>query len=137
MAEQALTLYIPDHLYQQLKQRAEGTHRPIEAEALDLLAANAAEEEGVSAELQDLHETMSHLSDEELWAAARNPLAQQATEELRRLRAKRRRSGLSLAEWQHRDDLLRQYDRGILIRSHAAVLLKERGHDIDVLLEQP
>jgi hypothetical protein len=53
------------------------------------------------------------------------------------LRAKRRRSGLTLAEWQRRDELMRQYDRGILIRSRAMLLLKERGHDISVLLEQP
>ncbi|HEY7347222.1 MAG TPA: hypothetical protein VH599_02800 [Ktedonobacterales bacterium] len=66
MADQTLTLRVPDHLYQQIKQRAEGTRRPIEAEALDLLAANATEGEGASADLQDLHETMTHLSDEEL-----------------------------------------------------------------------
>ena len=136
MAEQALTLNIPDHLYQHLKQRAEGTHRPIEAEALDLLR-NATEARGVSAELQDLQEAMAHLSDEELWDAARNSLAREATEALQRLRAKRKRAGLTLAEWQRRDDLLRQYDRGILIRSRAMLLLKERGYDISALLEQP
>jgi hypothetical protein len=31
--------------------------------------------------------------------------------------------------------LLRQYDRGILIRSQALLLLKQRGHDISSLLQ--
>lgn len=137
MAEQTLTLRIPEHLYQRLKQRAEGTHRPIELAALDLLAANASEEESVAGDLQDLHATMDQLPDEELWAAARNTLAREAGEKLRRLRVKQRRTGLTLAEWHRRDELLRQYDRGILIRAHAAALLKARGHDVDVLLEQP
>lgn len=135
MEDQTLTLRIPNHLFQWLQHRAEGTHRPIEAEAIDLLR-NATEARGVSAELQDLQEAMADLSDEELWDAAHNSLAQEATAALQRLRAKRKRAGLTLAEWQRRDDLLRQYDRGILIRSRALLLLKERGYDISALLEQ-
>jgi len=135
MAEETLTLHVPEYLYQRLKQRADGAHRPIEVEALDLLAADTGEHESDSTEMHDLKEAMAQLSDEELWAEARNSLAREATEKLRRLREKRRRTSLTLAEWQRRDELLRQYDRGILIRAHAARLLKERGHTIDVLLE--
>jgi hypothetical protein len=135
VTHQTLTLNIPDHLYQWLEQWAEQTHQSIEEAALNMLASVASEDEGLSGDLKELLEAMTQLPDEALWDAARNSLAREATEKLRRLHARHRRQGLSLAEWQRQDDLLRQYDRGILIRSQALLLLKQRGHDISSLLQ--
>jgi hypothetical protein len=49
------------------------------------------------------------------------------------LHRKQRLAGLSEAEAQELARLEQQYDRVILVRSHSALLLKERGHDIQRL----
>jgi hypothetical protein len=42
--------------------------------------------------------------------------------------------GLTEAEVQEAATLLRQYERVMLVRAHAAALLKQRGHDVSSLL---
>ena len=135
MAEETLTLNVPESLYQRLKQRAAVEHRSLEEVVIDTLVTAVPEEDRITPELEQLLNSMASLDDETLWRAARNDLAREAAEEIRRLRAKRERKGLTLDERQRCADLLRQYDEGILIRAEAAALLKQRGHNIDVLLE--
>src|SRR5215471_5883978 len=101
-------LNIPDDLYQRLKQRAEETHRSVEEEALAALAASVPEEDQIPPELEHLLHSMASLDDETLWRAARNELAREAAEEIRRLRAKQKRKGLTVAEKQRYADLLSQ-----------------------------
>lgn len=137
MAQQTLTLNIPDDLYQRLKQLAAQSGRTIEEEAQNVLATGVPTGEGMTPELEEMLAGMALLDDEALWRAARNELAREAAEEIRRLRAKRERKGLSDAEKQRLADLLYQYDKGILIRAEAAALLKQRGHDVNVLLHRP
>ena len=135
MAQQTLTLNIPDDLYNRLKQLAEQSGRTIEEEARDVLATGVPTDEGMTPELEQMLAGMALLDDEMLRRAARNELGRKAVEEIRRLRAKRERKGLSNAEKQRLADLLYQYDKGVLIRSQALALLKERGHNIDALLQ--
>jgi plasmid stability protein len=128
-------LSIPDDLYERLKQRAEAAHQTVQAQLVQTLSAGLESEQEAPGDVPEMLEAMTHLSDEALWDAARNPLAREATEKLRRSRHKRSKHGLSLEDWQRQDELLRQYDRGILIRSQALLLLKQRGHDIASLLQ--
>lgn len=133
MAEETLTLNLPDTLYQRLKKRADAEDRSVEEVVIETLVSSVPEEDGIPPELEHLLNSMASLDDATLWRAAKNDLAREAAEEIRRLRAKRERKGLTLDERQRYADLLRQYDRGILIRAEAAALLKQRGHDVDVL----
>jgi plasmid stability protein len=134
MANQNLTLNLPDALYERLKRLAENDHRSVEEEAVERLAASIPEDEALPADLVELLDSMRGLDDETLWRAARNDLARQASAGISRLQARRKRKGLTVAEQQRLNHLLRQYDRGLLIRAEAAALLKERGHDVNVLL---
>jgi hypothetical protein len=136
MGQQTLTLTISDELYNRIKRRADESGSSIEETAASVLAAATPTEKGMTPELEQMLDGMALLDDEALWRAARNDLARQASEERRRLRAKRERKGLSDAEKQRMGDLLDQYERGILIRAEAAALLKQRGHDVDVLLQR-
>lgn len=137
MADETLTLNVPENLYQRLRQRAAVEHRSVEEVVIDTLVTAVPEEDGITPELEHLLKSMASLDDESLWRAARNDLAREAAEEIRRLRARRERKGLTLDERQRYADLLRQYDRGILIRAEAAALLKQRGHDVEVLRQRP
>jgi hypothetical protein len=53
------------------------------------------------------------------------------------LHFKRQSVGLTAAEEEQDALLAHAYERAILVRAKAAALLKERGHDISVLLEKP
>lgn len=74
------------------------------------------------------------LSDEELWRAARNPLAEADRARLEALNLKQQKENLTPAEEEDLDRLLLHYDRSVLLRAEAARLLKERGHDVSGLL---
>lgn len=137
MSQQTLILSLPDDLYQRIKQHAEQSGRTLEEEVERALAEAIPADEQVTPELERMLASLALLDDDALWQAARNDLAREAAEEIRRLRARRERKGLSDAEKQRFSDLLYQYDKGILIRAEAAVQLKERGYDVGVLLQQP
>lgn len=137
MSQQTLILSLPDDLYRRIKQHAEQSGRTLEEEVERALAEAIPADEQVTPELERMLASLALLDDDALWQAARNDLAREAAEEIRRLRARRERKGLSDAEKQRFSDLLYQYDKGILIRAEAAVQLKERGYDVGVLLQQP
>ncbi|HEY7126451.1 MAG TPA: hypothetical protein VH540_21100 [Ktedonobacterales bacterium] len=134
MAEETLTLNMPESLYQRLKLRAEAEHRSLEEAALAALAASLPEADQISPELERLLHSMASLDDEALWRAAMNEVGRKANSGIRRLRAKRRTRGLTVAEQERLAELLRQEEQGMLIRSHALLLLKQRGRDIEPLL---
>jgi hypothetical protein len=88
----------------------------------------------------DLEEAISPLAvldDEALWRAARSRLAPEDATRLEELHHKREREGLSEDESQVLAGLLRQYERAMLVRAQAAALLRQRGHDVSVLVEAP
>jgi len=49
----------------------------------------------------------------------------------------RQREGLTPAETESAETLIRQYERAMLARAQAAVLLRQRGYDISTLLNEP
>ncbi len=90
------------------------------------------------AELLELseHEAVADLEvldDEALWRAARSQLPAGETETLEALNFKQQSEGLTETERQQQEQLLTACDRVMLVRAHAAKLLKERGRDISEL----
>ncbi|HSS52918.1 MAG TPA: hypothetical protein VLX28_28575 [Thermoanaerobaculia bacterium] len=77
--------------------------------------------------------SLDRLGDAALWNAAQTRMPQPDSERMEELHRKQRLTGLSEAEAQELGRLEQQYDRVILVRSHSALLLKERGHDIQGL----
>jgi hypothetical protein len=73
-------------------------------------------------------------SDEELWRAARMTAPADKVERMQLLVEKQQLEGLTEAEKQEAFFLSHFFTRVMLVRGKAAVLLKERGHDIDHLL---
>ena len=71
-----------------------------------------------------------------LWQAARSRVPLEMVREVQKLQAKRKRTGFSPAEQQRLDDHLHHYDLVMLIRASTAALLKQQGHDVDVLLTE-
>jgi hypothetical protein len=76
----------------------------------------------------------NQLSDEALWLLAKTTLSRAQQEELAWLNEAAQQRDLSMVEVERQDTLLDAYNRVIVRRAQAAVLLKERGHDIQVLI---
>jgi len=133
MAIQPVTLNLPSSLYKRLKRRAEQTHRTVEAELLEVVAQAMPVADELPAELGEAISPLSLLDDEALWRAARSHLSIEMADQLESLHLKRQREGLTEAEAQTLAGLVRQYERAMLVRSQAAALLKQRGHDVSNL----
>jgi DNA-binding helix-hairpin-helix protein with protein kinase domain len=134
MAAHAVTIHLPETLYNRVLQRAEWSHRSLETELVDAVASAISEEGDLSPELIETVEALEKLDDEELWRLARAATSPEASQALEALHAKQRDEGLSPAEDTTRAELVHEYERTMLIRAQAAVLLQDRGHDVSRLL---
>lgn len=134
MEAHAITLRLPETLYERFRRRAEWTHRSLETELLEAVAAAASVPGELSAELIEAVETLEALTDEELWRLAREAMSREASQELEALHSKQRDQELTEAENAARGRLIAEYERTVLVRAQAARILKNRGHDISVIL---
>ena len=134
MAAHSVTLRLPVPIYERYRQRAEETHRSVEAELLDAVTTAAPEEERLPQDLADAIQDLESLDDDALWRAARQTFPPEASSRLEALHHKRQDEGLTAAEQEMAAQLVRQYERTMLVRAHAAKLLKQRGHDISGLV---
>ena len=133
MTVQSVTLHLPSPLYERLKRRAEQTHRSVEAELLEVVAAAVPVADDLPADLAQAISPLSLLDDEALWRAARSHLPEAAAQ-LEQLHLKRQREGLTGSEVETLGGLMRRYERAMLVRAQAAALLKKRGYDVSELL---
>ena len=134
MAQQTLTVTLPDDFYQRLKVRAEQVQHNIEDELVNLAAA-ALDNEPIPLDIQEAVASLPVLDDTALWQAAHSRLSQAESDEVEALHFKRQREGLTDAEKQRLAGLMHRYEKALLIRSHALLLLKQRGQDITPLLK--
>lgn len=135
MSSQAVTLDLPLPIYDRFKSRAESSHRSIEAELLDAVTVASETAHDLPDDLRTAVDGLVVLDDDALWDAARIELDPEVRAELETLYFKQQEEGLSPAERERLDQHLRSCDRVMLVRGHAAKLLKERGHDVSRLLE--
>jgi len=135
LATQTVTLNVPDALYTRLKQRAEQTHRSVEDELLEVVAVAVPVVDDLPADLADAISPLSVLNDDALWRAARSHLPVEAATRIEDLHLKRQREGLTDAEAQTLAALIRRYEKAMLVRAQAAMILSQRGHDVSSLLQ--
>jgi hypothetical protein len=134
MAARAVTLHLPGPLFEKIERRAQEAHRSIEAELLEVVSTAVPAAEELSPDLGAEVSSLRFLDDAALWQAARSRLPLPESERMEELHRTDRRAGLSEPEAQELADLERQYEKVLLVRSHAARLLAQRGHDIRGLI---
>lgn len=134
MTLQAVTVKLPQRIYQQVQRQAQEKHHSIEEELIAVVSAALPElPEDETAELEQL----SLLTDQELWQVAHTTLQPVEINRMETLSAKQKRKGLTKAEQQEVDLLLERRDWVMLLRAKSAVFLQERGYDISTLLQTP
>jgi len=138
LAAQAVTLQLPSSLFERFKRRADEARRTVEAEILDAVAQAAPETEELPPDLAEFLVRLDAFEDEALWQLARTShLSRDESAELEDLHLKWQSEGLTPAENARTAFLVGQYERAMVLRAHAARVLKERGHDISCLLQEP
>src|SRR5436190_15216751 len=78
-----------------------------------------------SPDLEAALSPLTVLDDEALWQASRRGLPAGVSDALEELHLKQQREGLTEPERQALADLVRQYERNLLVRARAAALLQE------------
>lgn len=129
-----VTLNIPDNLYQQMRRQALVSKQSVDelaqATLSRFLPAMLEIEEDLPPDLQVELKAMEQLSDAALWSLAAGQLGESEQKELEYLGEKQKETALTAEEQQRQEALLTAYDELLLRRSHAAVLLQARGHDL-------
>ena len=137
MTTRPITLDVPEALYERLKRQAEQLKHTVEAEVLEIVIEALPGEEEISPELEGTLALMEFLDDKALWRAAESRLSKKESAKLQELHLKADGESLTEAEKHLEKQLTEKYERALLIRAEAAVLLKRRGYDISVLLKRP
>jgi hypothetical protein len=127
---ESVTLRLPGALYQRAQQTAAVTHRSLEQFLLDVLASGMPLLADLPAERVEEMATLALLNDAALWWVARQTLAQPHYARLDELLAEKNQRALSRDEQEEQDQLLVDYDRVVLQRAQAPLLLKQRGYDL-------
>lgn len=136
MVNHSMSVQVPDSLYARLKERAAQAHHTVEDEVLSVLAAAVPREDALPPDVAEAVEALEFLDDASLWRAASSRLSSHAGKRLESLNEKGQRERLTDEEEQDRARLVRQYERAMLVRAQAALLLKQRGHDVASLLSR-
>ncbi len=130
MAE-TITLQIPDPLYHRLVNTARATNRPVEDVMLHALKVGSPPDwENVPDEFQVDLEALDKLENEALWKIAQS---RKTAEDMARYDdLLERNQGQTLTETERIElmTLRTETDRFMLLKAHAATLLRWRGHHV-------
>jgi plasmid stability protein len=131
-----LTIELPDALYERVRQRAETKNQTIEAEVVETVSNAIPDIEGLAPELEAALKNLENLNDKALWKLARTKMSAKEIKKIHNLHYKRQDTNLSQNEEQELAELMQRYNKDILVRAKAAVILKRRGYDISSLVEK-
>lgn len=134
MSRQAITVELPEEVYQHVKRAAEGMRRPVERVLASIVKGATPSLEKVPAEYRAELESMETLGDDKLWKVAESEMPTERQRRLARLLLKTN-GKLTEREQETLARLRNETDRLTLRKSYAYLLLKYRGHRIPNLPE--
>jgi hypothetical protein len=127
---QTVTINFPEKIYGQLERQSQITRRTVADEVTAVVVGSLTDEilpENIEEELAQLE----MFADDELLRAAQLASPPQKSDRMQELVEKQQLEGLTEAEKQEAQLLSQFFNRVMLVRSKAAVLLKERGYDVN------
>jgi predicted transcriptional regulator len=135
MAQQAITVELPDEVYKRVQRTARGMRQPLEQVLVRIVTAAMPSLDKVPAAYRAELEALETLSDEDLWQVAQHQLPAGQQHQLTRLQRKHQRGTITAREQQAMTRLRTEIDRVMLRRSYAYLLLRCRGHRIPTWTE--
>ena len=130
MTTQSVTLYLPDSIYRRVQQTAQVLQRPLEELLLDAVTTALPLLDDLPPELADDIAALALLNDAALWRIAQSTMPPSNQKQLDLLLDEKSQGALTARGQQELDQLLSEYERVVLIRAQAALLLQQRGYDI-------
>lgn len=130
MADQTLTITLPEAAVRRLRRAAELTYRSVDEVVATTINAALPALPNLPTDLADELAAMHLLSDAALWAAAQPSLAPTEQYRLQQLNDVAGERALTQAEADEQAALLLAYHRSILRRAQAFAILAQRGHTI-------
>jgi hypothetical protein len=128
-----VTLQIPDAIYQRLEVNARATQQSLEAVLLHALEVGSPPTwSDVPEEFQADLASLDGLNDDELWHLARSQMPDSQQDQYDRLLELHADGALSQSERENLQALRKESERFMLRKAQAAVLLKWRGHPIEM-----
>ena len=122
-----IQLNLPADLYARIQDVAVRTERPVEVVLVDSLALLFS---APTIDWEHLAATLDTLSDVQLWALVHRRAAWTAAGRLHELTTRGRQAQLTNEEQDELAVLVDEADRMTLLRSHALLILQQRGHNI-------
>lgn len=133
MEPQTFTLHLPDATYRRLVESATKSDRPLAEETVHLLNSALATDEERASDINARLESLTLLTDEELWNAASSTASEEDNELMQGLLEKRQREGLASNESDQLQLLSERFNQVMMTRAKAASILQSRGLDISAL----
>ncbi|MBO0697162.1 MAG: hypothetical protein J2P46_02090 [Zavarzinella sp.] len=130
MSSRTLTVAVPDNILARIRDRAKLANRSLEAEVVDLLTGAVAGDDAVPADVEAAIAGFDLLDEPALRRAAESRLSPKDHARLEHLNRKRRNEETTKAEERQRRELLRRYERAMLIRAAALAELHRRDLEI-------
>ena len=127
---QPITLQLPEALYQRVQAAAEAQHQPLEDVLLDAVNTGLLWLDDLPADQSAELAALARLNDSALWREARRALSAEQQADLSDLLEQQGRGDLDTDTQRTLNQLLGEYQRLVLIRAQAAVLLKQRGYEL-------
>jgi hypothetical protein len=125
-----LTVDLPDSLVQEMEVSARKQQRSVTDMARELILSGWHSLPQLPEDVEVELATFTNLSDEVLWLLARSALTTTEQEELATLNYQAKRRTLTDEELVNQKALLAAYNRMIVRRAQAALLLQSRGYDM-------
>lgn len=131
---QTVTINFPEKIYGRLKRQSQITRRTV-ADEVTAVVIDSLTEETLPADIEEELAQLELFTTDELWYATQLSGSQQRSDRMQELVDKQQLEGLTEVEKQEAQLLSHYFNRIVLVRGKAAVLLKERGYDIDHLAQ--
>lgn len=124
---ETITISLPRNAYQQFKHRSQQNQRTIADEVAVAAMAVLPYDETLPLDLEQEVAELHFFTDEDLQQAAQISATEEESERMQHLLEKQQRFGLTFDEQQEVRLLSQFFNRIMLVRAEAAVLLQKRG----------
>jgi len=125
---------LPTPIYSRVERQSQLMQRSI-AEELIAVVTEYWQKEVLADDIEQALAQLDLLTDSELWQSAQIAVSSENTESMQELVEKQQRDGLTASENQQAQLLSHLFNRIMLVRAKAAILLKRRGYDISPIIK--
>ena len=129
-----ITITLPTPIYSRVERQSQLMQRSI-AEELIAVVTEYWQKEVLADDIEQALAQLDLLTDSELWQSAQIAVSSENTESMQELVEKQQRDGLTASENQQAQLLSHLFNRIMLVRAKAAILLKRRGYDISPIIK--